>query len=254
MSVVGRAFSILDAFADGTPSLRLTAIAERADLPLPTALRLVRELVAWGGLQRQSDGSYRLGSRLWTLGGQAPCQRRLVETGRPVLHGLSRETGLPVLLAALDGSRLVVLDGADAGAGTAVRPGTMLPLHATAAGKVLLAYLPDSRRRQLLTDLVRLTPHTLTAPGLLDRQLAAIRAGVPASAWEEWHLGENEVAVPVDPFAVHGPEAALAVTARSAAQARRVLPLLARAALTISAGLRPSGQATACATRAGEPR
>ncbi|SNQ51349.1 Transcriptional regulator [Frankia canadensis] len=253
MSVLGRAFSVLDAFADGTPSLRLTAIAERSALPLPTALRLVRELVAWGGLERQSDGSYRLGSRLWTLGGQAPCRRRLVETGRPVLDRLNRTTGLPVLLAALDGIRFVVVDGV----GSTLRPGTMLPPHATAAGKVLLAYLPDSRRRQVLADLVRLTPYTLTAPGPLDRQLATIRAGAPASAWEEWRLGENEVAVPVDPFAAQGPAAALTVTARSAAQARRAVPLVARAALTISGSLRPAGQATACAARAdaaGEPR
>ncbi|CAO5158072.1 Transcriptional regulator [Frankia sp. AiPs1] len=242
MSVLGRALSVLDAFADGTPSLRLTVIAQRADLPLPTALRLVRELVAWGALERQSDGSYRLGSRLWTLGGQAPCRRRLVDLGRPALDGLNRVTGLPVLLAALDGNSLVVVDGV----GTALRPGTSLPPHATAAGKALLAHLPDSRRRQVLTDLARLTPYTLTAPGALNRQLAAIRAGAPASAWEEWHLGENEVAVPVDPLAGQGPAAALAVTARSAAQARRAVPLIVRAALTISGGLRPVGQPPHC--------
>ncbi|MER7941753.1 IclR family transcriptional regulator C-terminal domain-containing protein [Streptomyces sp. NPDC094458] len=63
-SVAGRLFSVLDAFEGGGPAaLRLTDIAARTGLPAPTALRLVRELVAWGGLERGADGRYRLGLR-----------------------------------------------------------------------------------------------------------------------------------------------------------------------------------------------
>ncbi|MCK9903184.1 helix-turn-helix domain-containing protein [Frankia sp. Cpl3] len=220
MAVVGRALSVLDVYSDGAPSLRLTTIADRAGLPLPTALRLVRELVAWGGLERQADGSYRLGSRLWILGRQAPCPRRLVEAGRPYLQRLHATTGLPVLLTTLDGPRVVVADAV----GTRPRLEEELPLHATAAGKVFLAHLPEARRREVLGDLERHTPYTLTAPGILNRQLAAIRAGTPASAREEWQLGEVETAAPVGPFGANGPTAALTVTARTAAHARRAAP------------------------------
>ncbi|MGW1508049.1 helix-turn-helix domain-containing protein [Streptomyces sp. NPDC002394] len=75
-SVAGRLFSVLDAFEGGGPAaLRLTDIAARTGLPAPTALRLVRELVAWGGLERGADGRYRLGIRLRVLGSAAPCPR-----------------------------------------------------------------------------------------------------------------------------------------------------------------------------------
>ncbi|WP_181798137.1 helix-turn-helix domain-containing protein, partial [Streptomyces sp. WELS2] len=67
-SVAGRVFSVLDAFVDAPVTLRLTEIAHRTGLPVPTALRMVRELVAWGGLERGADGSYRLGTRIRTLG------------------------------------------------------------------------------------------------------------------------------------------------------------------------------------------
>lgn len=233
MAVVGRALSVLDVFGGGAPSLRLTTIADRAGLPLPTALRLVRELVAWGGLERQADGTYRLGSRLWTLGRQAPCPRRLVEAGRPFLQRLNITTGLPVLLTTLDGPRVVVADAVGA------RPplGEELPLHATAAGKIFLAHLTEARRREVLGDLERHTPYTLTAPGILDRQLAAIRAGEPASAREEWHLGEVETAVPVSPVGVNGPTAALTVTAGSTTGARRATPQVVRTAAALASRL-----------------
>jgi DNA-binding IclR family transcriptional regulator len=233
MAVVGRALSVLDVYSDGAPSLRLTTIADRAGLPLPTALRLVRELVAWGGLERQADGSYRLGSRLWTLGRQAPCPRRLVSVGRPLLQRLHATTGLPVLLCALDGPRLVVADAVGAQPGLDLE----LPLHATAAGKIFLAHLPEAHRREIFGNLTRLTPYTITAPGILARQLTAIRAGAPAGAQEEWRLGEVETAAPVGPFRANGPTAALTAVGRSTAEARRAASQVASAASVISSRL-----------------
>ncbi|OAA23444.1 transcriptional regulator [Frankia sp. EI5c] len=238
MAVVARALSVLDVYSDGAQSLRLTTIAERAGLPVPTALRLVRELVAWGGLERQADGSYRLGSRLWTLGNQAPCPRRLVELGRPLLRRLHAETGLSVLLAVLDGARVVVADAVGSGPGA----GTELPPHATAAGKIFLAHMPEARRREAFGDLARLTPYTIIAPGILDRQLTAIRAGASASAREERRMGEIETAAPVGPFGANGPAAVLSVTARSTAEARRVTSQVVGAASTLSNQLKVAGR------------
>ncbi|WP_261560441.1 IclR family transcriptional regulator [Frankia tisae] len=234
MSAVGRALSVLDVF-DGSACLRLTTIAARTGLPLPTALRLVRELVAWGGLERQADGSYRLGTRLWVLGGQVPCQRRLAEAGQPYLRGLRTATGRAVALTSLDGNRLLVVDEL----GAAVEKGAHLPLHATAAGKIFLAHGPDALRRQILSDLVRITPYTVTAPGLLLRQFADIRGGSLATTREERRLGECEVAAPVGPTGGAGPAAALSVTAPSAPAARRAAPLLAATAAALTAHLTP---------------
>lgn len=236
MSAVGRALAVLDVFADGPATLRLTTIAARSGLPVPTTLRLVRELVAWGGLDRQADGSYRLGTRLWVLGGQAPCQRRLTDAAAPYLQGLRTATGRAVALTTLDGDRLLVVDELDA----PVSRGSHLPLHATAAGKLFLAHGPDALRQQILSDLVRLTPYTITAPGLLHRQFADIRAGSPAIAKEERRLGEIEIAAPVGPAGDGGPAAALSMMAPSVPAARRAMPVLAATATALTAHLTPS--------------
>ena len=243
MSAVSRAFAVLDAFSDESTALRLTTIARRAGLPVPTTLRLVRELVSWGGLERQADGSYRLGTRLWAIGARVPCTRRLVEAGRPHLRRLHAATGHAVHLAVAHGRSALVVDEL----GGTVRTGDHLPLHATAAGKVLLAHAAAPLRLEILTGrggsagtgrggLVRLTPHTITAPGLLDRQLAAIRAGSPATADEEWKPGRREIAAAV-PMPDGRQVAALALTAPSAAAVRRAAPQLVRAAAAIRSAL-----------------
>ena len=54
--------------------------------------------------------------------------------------------------------------------------GSRLPMHATGVGKVLLAYAPADVQRAVLADLPRITAYTITQPGTLQRQLAAVLA------------------------------------------------------------------------------
>ncbi|MEV0645450.1 helix-turn-helix domain-containing protein [Phytomonospora sp. NPDC050363] len=197
MSVVARSLSVFDAFADGAPSLRLTDIAGRTGLPVPTTLRLVRELVAWGGLERQGDGSYRVGTRLWSLGTRAPCPRRLRDAAAGPLAALHAETGHASHAVVADGAGAVVVGER----GGLVADGSVLPWHASAAGLVLLAYAREELRADVMTASVRLTAHTVVAPGLLAARLARVRSGEVAVTREEWRRGQTEAAV-----AIPGPD------------------------------------------------
>ncbi|MFB8241090.1 IclR family transcriptional regulator [Kitasatospora purpeofusca] len=181
-SVAGRLFSVLDAFeGGGPPVLRLTDIAARTGLPAPTALRLVRELVAWGGLERGADGGYRLGLRLRVLGAAAPCPRGLLDAALPALRALGARTG--------GHADLAVLAGPSADGVLCLVSGDRPPPHATAYGKVLLAAPP--------AELPRHTRHTVVSPGVLAGQLARVRAAGLAVCAEEFRLGEVTVAAPV---------------------------------------------------------
>src|SRR4051812_37893820 len=66
-SVGSRLLSLLGAYDAEHRSLSLSELARRADLPVPTAYRLVGELTAWGALVRQPSGDYVVGRRLWDL-------------------------------------------------------------------------------------------------------------------------------------------------------------------------------------------
>ncbi|MEU6844847.1 IclR family transcriptional regulator C-terminal domain-containing protein [Streptomyces sp. NPDC046716] len=218
-SVAGRVFSVLDAFVDAPATLRLTEIARRTGLPVPTALRMVRELVAWGGLERAADGSYRLGTRIRSLGAAAPCPRGLLDVSLPALRTLTSRTGGTADIAVpSDGTALCLVGG------------RRLPLHATSAGKILLAHGHGPP-----TEVRRHTRHTVTAPGILGSQLIRIRETGLATAHEEYVLGELSFAAAVSRNG--RTMAAVFVTLPTSSPHDRVGSALREAARTIGRGL-----------------
>ena len=199
VSVTQRVLAILAAFDEGHRDLRLSEIAGRADLPLATAHRLVGELVSGGALRRTPRGSYVVGRRLWQLGLLAPVQTGLREVASPFLHDIYGATLATVHLAVRDGTQVLYIDRLSGSASVPVvsQVGSRLPMHATGVGKVLLAHAPEDVQRAVLADLTRVTAHTITQPGRLERQLARVRAEGYATTVEEMSLGASSVAVPI---------------------------------------------------------
>src|SRR5690606_14532483 len=79
---------ILDAFEDGTPSLTLTELAERAKLYKSTALRLIDTLLKYEYLIKLDDGSYQIGPRPFLLGARYQSNDIPAEWVLPVLREL----------------------------------------------------------------------------------------------------------------------------------------------------------------------
>lgn len=198
-SVSARLFAVLDTFDTEHREQRLTGIARRAGVPLPTAHRLVRDLLGWGALARADNGSYVIGRRLWDLGLLGPTQTGLRETASPFLHDIYGATLATVHLAVRDGTTALFLDRLMGHASVPVvsRIGSRLPLHATGVGKVLLAHAPDDVQRDVLASLTRVTPYSIVQPGRLRQELARVRADGYAQTNEEMSLGASSVAVPV---------------------------------------------------------
>ena len=198
-SVASRLLAVLGAFDDEHRAMTLSQIGRRADLPLPTTHRLVAELTTWGGLVRRPSGEYVVGRRIWELALLAPTQTGLRQIAEPFLHDVYGATLATVHLAVREGTEVLYLDRLS---GTASVPivstvGSHLPLHCTAVGKVLLAHAPDDVLSEALGSLTRMTPYTLTQPGLLRQQLAQVRRHGYATTVDEMTLGACSVAVPV---------------------------------------------------------
>ena len=198
-SVTSRALALVGAFDEEHRRLTLTQLAERADLPVPTAHRLVADLVDWGALTRTGSGDYVIGRRLWDIGLLAPLQAGLVELASPYLHDLYGATHATVHLAVRDDAEVLYLDRLRGSASVPVVStiGSRLPMHATGVGKVLLAHAPLEVQQRVLADLPRITAYTVTQPGRLRRQLAQALRDDHATTTEEMSLGACSVAVPV---------------------------------------------------------
>jgi len=238
-SAAGRTLFVLGAFDESHPSLTLSQIGQRAQLPLPTAHRLVAELVGARLVTRSPDGAYSIGARLWRLGLlSAPTTLR--EVAQPHLQDLVAATGHTVHLAVLEGSRAMVVErlSGTRTVSTRHRPGALLPLHCTAVGKALLGYASDDVVSEVMAALTQHTPFTNTDPRVLRRQLVEVRRTGVARSAQEHRLGVSSLAVPVF---VDGDSVVAAIAVIAPLTSPRItesVPPMRAAAAAIAEGLR----------------
>ncbi len=199
-TVTSKAFAILDVFDAMRAYATLTDICEHTGLPPSTALRLARELVACGALERLPDGRYAIGLRLWERASVAARSRTVREAALPSMQDLYESTHENVQLAVLDGDEAVVVEKIAGSRTTEIwsRVGGRLPLHSTGIGKVLMAHLPPDRIEALLrSGLRRYTPRTVVMPGRVLAGLDRIRSTGLAVNHEEMQLGRSSLAAAV---------------------------------------------------------
>ncbi len=189
---------LLLAFRD-QPSLTLSQLAAVLPIHRTSTFRLVRTLVTRGFLAQDREGRYRLGSAMQELGGLALARQDVQRFARELMRRVAEETSETVQLLVRDGAHVQVVDGVESphrvkvGAGL----GERRPLHATAAGKCALAYLPIAERHHLMTTLERLTPHTIVDPASLEAELQRVREQCYAVNDQESEPGARFVAVPI---------------------------------------------------------
>ena len=205
-SVTSKVTAILMVFADGGVHT-LTEIAASADLPTSTAHRLASELVAWRLLERTEERSYRIGLPLRMIASEYAesevCSYTLtVMRALPVLHELSRATRNEVRLGVLRGSDVLTLQPHTNRFSERIRAEGLLhgviPAHAAASGKALLAFSPPSIVNGVIAaGLPAFTRHTITSPDVLRQKLSVIRLTQIATSRNEFESGKAGIAMPV---------------------------------------------------------
>jgi DNA-binding IclR family transcriptional regulator len=199
-TAAGRVLAVLGAFDPRHRLLSLSEIARRGELTLPTAHRLVGELVSFGALERGPDGRYGVGLRLLELSALAPRGLALREAAFPHLDTLRQKTGGNVHLGVRDGLAVVYVDAMRTRMRHAIssRVGDRWPMHATGTGLVLLAHAtPDLQEKVLSGHLARFSAYTITDPDELRRTLAAIRRTGVAVAHGQISPYHTVVAAPI---------------------------------------------------------
>lgn len=194
---VTRALSVLACFRDGD-NLGVSGIARRLDLPVSTTHRLLSALVEAGFLDKvDSPSRYRLGTALAEYGQIAYRQHRIHLT-EPHLEELATITGAKASIATRHGNDAVLLGTSSwrEAEGHELQ-GLRLPLHASALGKVLLAWAPTSA-----DELTRLpydsgTARSISGPVELGRELTHTRERGYAFNDEELVHGFRTIGVPI---------------------------------------------------------
>ena len=196
-SVLARIDSVVGAFDDEHSELSLHELTQRTELPKSTVHRLVEQLVRMGWLERGVEG-YRIGMRLFEIGGLATRARRLVESAAPHLNALAASTGLAVQLGILDGTDVVYLERiATADFALPTREGGRQPAYCTALGKAMLAFDPVATAEVLAQDLPQRTRRTLVSAEALRADLERTKVQGVAYDHQESYDGLACVAAPV---------------------------------------------------------
>lgn len=143
--ILERGFRLLKAFTASSESLTLQTLASRSGLPKSTALRIARQLVAVGALERRDDGEFVVGLQLLEIASLAPRGHGLREAALPIMEDLHHVTRQHILLAVRDGQEGVLVERLSATGAAAVkyRVGGRIPLETTGIGIALLAHCPD---------------------------------------------------------------------------------------------------------------
>ncbi len=201
---IERAAAILQLVGDNPGQIGLTDISESLGLAKATAHGLLKTLAAVGYVATTESGRYELGEAVRTLGHGRLDPNELRSHAVNWADSLASRSGEAVQLAALSEGTALVLhhvfrpDDTD----QELEIGAELPAHATALGKVLLAWSP-LLRRHTRSDFDRFTGHTVTSPRLLVRSLVAVRAQGWAAESEEYARGLASIAAPIRQWGGH---------------------------------------------------
>lgn len=180
----------------------VTEIARSTEMTKPRAFRHLRTLVELGyAVQREGSERYARGPKLLALAraiGQS-AEDGLIELARPELQELHEAFGHSFNLSLVygDGASIVESLAGRGLIGISVKLGEPLPLHSTAAGKLLLADRLKRTGRLPGGKLTQFTSYTITEPGALRRELEKVSAQGWADAPQQILLGINAISAPV---------------------------------------------------------
>lgn len=200
MGGLAKGVRLLEAFDAAHPRMTVTEAARLVDLSLASARRCLLTLCELGYLQ--TDGKrYWMDHGALRIGHAYAASTELPRLFQPLLDALSERSRESASLAVLH--REWVLVAARSTARRTMRVGltvgSRLPLHCSAAGRALVADLPEAAVRALLAGapLERFTPRTVGSVRELLRELAASRERGWAVCDEEIELGVRSIAVPL---------------------------------------------------------
>lgn len=190
-------------------------LARRLEIPVTTTLRIMTTLHL-EGLVRKVDGRFELGPVLIQLGDASLAGTEIRELALPVLAKLTGATDETSHLAIPcdDRSLIVAVQDSPHPLRAASRPGFLAELHCSSTGKIFLSYLHSDRVDEFYGKRrpAARTPHTLTTPAALHREIETTRQRGFALDDEEFNAGVRCVAAPV--FASDGTvAAAIGITA-----------------------------------------
>lgn len=237
-----RLFALLEVIAQKDLYFSLQSLVDELGLPKPTLHRMLQQLEGAGMIQRDGDGrQYSSGMRLRRMAENLLLNNTVHGARHSVLRQLVEEVGESCNITTCSGDEVLYLDRVETMAPLRfyLHPGSRVPLHCSASGKLFLAQMSPSQRRRLLAHvtLTRFTEKTITTVEQMEVEIDRVRRDGYAIDDEEFFPGLLCAAVLV-PSAQGKSNLAVAIQApimrMTAEKSLQCLPALQRAAQALA--------------------
>lgn len=196
-----KAFAIVEVLAGGPGVMTAAEVAGAVKLPRATAYRLLRDLEAAGYVLREAGVGYRLSLKLLGLAHEVLDRTDLRQVARPLLEALRDRCRETVHLGIAENGRMVHIEKMEGSGPFTVSPrvGRSVPMHCTAMGKAVLAFLPPDEARAVVArqGLSRHTRNTIVGWRALTEELDRVRRHGYAVSNEEYEEGIRCVGAPI---------------------------------------------------------
>jgi DNA-binding IclR family transcriptional regulator len=170
-----KAFQILQLFSPEEPVMTFAEIAAKLEYPKSTVHGLLRTLESLGYVEQVDNRSYALGKAVIPMTQAALVNVSIRDRSAPLLRQLSDATGHSVYLTVLDDVVTLYIYAVETSHRLLARSavGDRVPLHCTAVGKALLAFLPEAEQNRIISavGLPAFTNTTITQRDILKEEL-----------------------------------------------------------------------------------
>jgi DNA-binding IclR family transcriptional regulator len=197
---IERAAAILRLLSGRSRRLGVGELAGELGLPKGTVHGILRTLQNVGFVEQDAEtGKYQLGAALLHMGSSYLDGNELRTRALNWADSLAARANESVRIGTLHGGRALVVHHVfrPDNSRQALEVGALLPGHASALGKVLLAHNPYATDELIAEGLDAFTPRTVTDPDALRTELDEVRARGWASDLEELVEGEVSLAAPI---------------------------------------------------------
>lgn len=195
-----RLLALLEVIAEKDQFFTLQSLVEETSLPKPTLHRMLQQLEGSGMLQREADSRhYSRGNRLRRLAENLLLNDTAHGARHTVLSQLVDDIGESCNITALSGGEVLYLDRVETSEALRfyLHPGSRVPVHCSASGKLFLAQMSPAQRRRLLGEipLKPFTRNTLIDLAALETEIETVRQNGYAFDDEEFLPGLICIAV-----------------------------------------------------------
>jgi DNA-binding IclR family transcriptional regulator len=199
---LARGCNVLAKVCHSERQLSLSELAKESKLSIGAIQRLTYTLETIGLLERDPQTKrFRSGSQMISLALAVTRNLELKKIAHPFIQALSDEIGEVVGMGAVEGDSILLVDIVHTQQllNINMNVGAVIPPHATATGKAILAFLHDNRIDHMLTyhGLTRFTPNTITSVKSFKKELSQVKVVGFATAFDENAFGLTTIGAPV---------------------------------------------------------